>query len=597
MHRISEVVIENFRACKQVRLPLESFTPLVGQNNSGKSSILEAIQWVLQPAAVPAKDFLDAKQPVRVSACVNGVTDALLDAIPEQKHRKAIEPYCQGGTIWIRAIASVPGKKPEQEVWDVDKPLQGGLPTAWKPYPTGLPQAVSVLLPDGLYIRAMDDVQEDLGKAKAGTTIKELLDEVMTPVLNAHADLTQAINTIKSILTTTGANRSQHLKEFDLRATAAVGDFFPGLSLDLDLQVLDLKEFFKAGDLNVTDAITGDRRKFDQIGTGAQRAIQMALVRYLADVRQNDSKDVARRMLLIDEPELYLHPQGVRRLRHALHTLSGGRFQVVFSTHSPLMLDRANAADTVAVTKNNVAGVVTRQPLRQAVEKALGDAESQSRTLFELGNLAEIYFSDLVVICEGKTDRRLLPLAYERLYGRSPELDQIAFLSIGSCSDIPKALPVLDAMGIKACAVADIDFAFIDARKGAKPLLPKDGSDLVQTRVILQRLSQAHQFPLAPNGMPTKGPGNTAAEIWARFAADPEAAEIVRSANKTLCDKRVWIWTQGTIEDVIGEDDKGEDAILKQELRFRGIESAEISDKMPALGQCFEWLRSVKAGL
>ena len=92
MHGLSYVTIKNYRACKDVTLPLGSYTPLVGQNNTGKSSILEAIQWVLKPSALATKDFADAFQPVVVIACISGITPALLDLVPDAKHKKAIEP-------------------------------------------------------------------------------------------------------------------------------------------------------------------------------------------------------------------------------------------------------------------------------------------------------------------------------------------------------------------------------------------------------------------------------------------------------------------------------------------------------------------------
>lgn len=155
----------------------------------------------------------------------------------------------------------------------------------------------------------------------------------MEPILQAHAELTEALSAIRRVLTTGGEARSQHLSDFDRDASSALADFF-GLNLELDLQVIEAKEFFKAGDLIVTDSSTGDRRRFDQLGTGAQRAIQMALIRHLADLRTTARAGVARRLLLIDEPELYLHPQAVRRLRQALETLSKTGFQVVYSTHS-----------------------------------------------------------------------------------------------------------------------------------------------------------------------------------------------------------------------------------------------------------------------
>ncbi|ROO36387.1 hypothetical protein SAHL_02580 [Salinisphaera orenii YIM 95161] len=437
----------------------------------------------------------------------------------------------------------------------------------------------------------MKDLGEDLGKAKAGTTIKGLLDEIMAPIVDAHEDLSHALDTISQILTADGEHRSRHLREFDEAASKVLSDFFPGLTLDLDLQIVDIKEFFKAGDLHVTDEVTGDRRRFDQIGTGAQRAIQMALIRHLAETRSANVEKPSRRLLLIDEPELYLHPQGVRRLRHALSRLAGTGFQVVFSTHSPLMLSRENAADTVIVGKTAADGVTAQKPLRQAVREAVANAESQARTLFELGNLAEIYFAERVVLCEGKTDRRLLPLAYEKLYDQTPELDHIAFVSPGSCADFPKALSVLTAMGIQACAVADLDFAYTHARSGG--LLPRDSEDMANAKALLGRLQSDVGFTLGGNGLPQtdRKTGWNAADAWAHFAVDENGCAIVEGSHKDLKANKVWIWRQGCIEHVTGAAGKGEDAIIEQEDQLRALSAADIEQQMPAFKACFDWIR------
>lgn len=594
MHRLSHLRIKNFRACKDVSLPLEGYTPLVGQNNTGKSSILQALSWVLKPTALLTKDFHDPGQPVEVVACIDGITDEILDRIPEARHRRAIAPYCRDGRLWIRVSATgTTARTLIKEVWDIEQCPENGEPEHWRDYPTGLPQAVSALLPDPLLVQAMHDIGEDLGKAKAGTTIKSLLDEIMGPLLEAHAELNTALDTIRHVLTADGDRRSDHLQQFDTDASSALNHFFPGLTLDLDLQVVDVKEFFKAGDLHVTDKTTGDRRRFDQMGTGAQRAIQMALIRYLAETRRGEGGSPSRRLLLVDEPELYLHPQGVRRLRQALASLAQAGFQVVFSTHSPLMLSRENAADTVIVGKTADAGVTARKPLRQAVDEAIDGAESQSRALFELSNLAEIYFAERVVLCEGKTDRRLLPLAYERLYGQPPELDHIAFVSLGSCADIPKALPVLAAMGIRACAVADLDFAYTYARKGG--LLEREAEDMAETKRILARLQPEHHFTLNGNGLPQndKQAGWLAADAWACFAADEEGRAVAEGSHEALKQANVWAWPQGCIEQVTGTDDKGEDAIIEQEQRLSDMSAADIEQQMPAFKACFNWIRSM----
>ncbi len=438
----------------------------------------------------------------------------------------------------------------------------------------------------------MDDIGEDLGKVKAGTTIKSLLDEVMAPVLASHTELNAALDTIRDVLCTSGQSRSSHLKKFDADSTKALDSFFPGLALELDLQVLEIKEFFRAGDLHVTDQATDDRRRFDQLGTGAQRAIQMALVRYLADTKTGGSGDVECRLLLIDEPELYLHPQGVRRLRAALHKLSQSGFQVIFTTHSPLMLSRDNAADTVIVGKTKDAGTITRPPLRSAVASALMNAESQSRTLFELGNVADVYFSSTVVLCEGKTDKRILPLAYERIYGRTPETDGIAFVSLGSCSGIPKALPVLAAMSIAAVAIADLDFGFTHARVGELALLDSAASDMAETRVVLSRLAAVQSVTLGGNGLPANSQNGTAAQAWAMFAADIDGKKLAGSVHNDLKQKRVWVWPTGCIEDVTGFGGKGEDAIAEQEKLLLQLDSSGIQQSMPGVHACLEWILS-----
>lgn len=592
MHRVSCIYIENFRACRNVTLPLDGYTPLVGQNNAGKSTILEAIRWVLKPGALKATDFNDSQKPIIVAACVDGIDDDVLRLIPSDNHRRAIAPYCRDGRLWIRVVATgARANANTQEVWQVDECPQDGLPEHWRSYPSGLPQAVSALLPDPLHVLAMHDISEDLGKAKSGTTIKGLLDEIMAPLLAAHGELTTALNTIRSVLTTEGEQRSEHLQQFDTNASEALDKFFPGLALDLDLQVVDIKEFFKAGDLHVTDEVSGDRRRFDQVGTGAQRAIQMALIRYLADVRRTEGDQVSRRLLLIDEPELYLHPQGVRRLREALKTLSNAGFQVVFSTHSPLMLSRDNAQNTVIVGNSVDDGVTARKPLNQAVHEAIEGAESQSQTLFELGNLVDIYFADRIVLCEGKTDRRLLPLAYEKLYGRSPDLDHIAFVSVGGCNNFAKALSVLKAMDIRACAIADLDFAYTSARKS--DLLPRDGDDIIKAKAVLDRLQPENGFTLSGNGLPQKCNQWSAADIWACFASDDEGQAVAQGSHDDLKGSRVWAWPRGCIEQVTGAQDKGEEAIIEQEQQLRTMSAAEIEQQMPAFKACFDWIRSL----
>lgn len=591
MHGLSHLYIENFRACRRVLLTLGDYTPLVGQNNTGKSTILEAIKLVLSAKTLAKTDAADPRQPVIIAACIQGITPELLGLIPAQNHRAAIEPYCGDGHLWIRIVAA--GAKPKQEVWQPADPLDElGVPTGWRSYPTGLPDAVRALLPEALHVVAMDDVEEDLGKGKAGSTIRGLLDEIMAPVLEAHAEIQNALDAVRNVLGVDGAQRSRLLTQFDADATNALSELFPGLSLGMDVPEVEIKEFFKTGDLYVTDAVSGERRRFDQMGTGAQRAIQMALIRLLADMRHGQARGIARRVLLIDEPELFLHPQAVRTVREALKTLSAGGFQVIFATHSPLMISRDNAPDTVIVHRNQ-AGTAVKRPLREAVMQAVEAGPDQARTLFTLGNVADIYFSDKVILCEGKTDQRLLPLIYEKLRGKRPELDHVCLVSLGGAANIIKGMAVLKAMGIKCGAIADLDFAFVDARKGAGALLDKDGADIAKAKAVLQRLQGGLGFRLGDNGLPAKSPEFTAAQVWAAMAADEHGAIVAGDVHDALVAQGVWVWSQGCIEDVLGVDDKGEDVIQAQEDRLTAMSKEDVEAQFSTAAACVLWIDGV----
>ena len=591
MHRIGLIQIENFRACQTISLPLDDFTPLVGQNNAGKSTILEALKWLLKPEALAVSDFADATKPIVVTARVEGISEAVLALIPESKHRTAIQPCCPNGVLWIRVKAEG-SKKFTSEVWDPAKTDVEGNPTDWKPYPTGLPQAVTAILPEPLSIQAMKDVQKDFTSVAAGTAIKKLIEEIAAPVTKANTEeIESALKTINGLLTGVGGTRSKALNDFDKDASEVLKDFFPGLTLQLELPETKIKEFFKSGSLKVSEAGKQGSMDFAQLGSGAQRAIEMALICYLAKAAANADANCARKLLLIDEPELYLHPQGVRRIREALKELSVKGFQVVFSTHSPLMLDRANAAHTVIVRKEPLTGTTTQNPLQQAVKDAIADAQAQSQTLFELGNLAEIYFADRVVICEGKTDRRVLPLAYERFFGRAPELDHIAFVSIGGCGNILGSLEVLRAMKIPSCAIADLDFAFTHAARGGKAIIAQDDTEMKGAKTILERIQPTHNF-LLEGDLPKGGDGFKAAKIWQLMASEDDGKILAINVHKKLKEKSIWLWKEGCIEDVMQRKKKGEDAIIEHEQLIMKMSAEDMISQMPFLVECLKWVRN-----
>lgn len=453
MHQLTSITIRNYRSCLLTQVPLAGFTPIVGYNNAGKSNILNAIEWLLQPDALRSEDFNQLSAPIVMEGVIIGVTETLLDSMPRNQGN-AVKPYLVSETLRIRRTMAEPGAATTARL-EVRNPdvLADDEAEAWSVNPTGLQSALKVLFPDCIRLNAMEDAGEDVGKSSRSNTIGKLIAAIVDPIRAAHdVDLKAALGLVARKLSAEGEDRADELVQFDDEASRQLGELFPGLGVRLDIPAPEVPDLFKNGFIQVLEDFGSHStvRKFDSVGHGAQRCVQMALIRYLAE-KKATAQEGKRALLLIDEPELYLLPQGVEQVRQALQKLSDGQYQVVFTTHNPLLLHREQAGATVIVRKPDpTSGTIARLPMTQAINDAIQDAPHQTRMLFDLSRSAEVFFSDRVLLSEGKTEGRLIPLLYERIGGQASRLDKVGLVSMGSASDIPKALTVLRSMQIEA---------------------------------------------------------------------------------------------------------------------------------------------------
>ena len=592
MHSLTYIKISNFRSCLSTELSINEFTPIVGYNNAGKSTILSAIEWLLAPTALTGADFNVTDQPLIVEGKVVGIVEAILDAMPNN-HAQAIRPYLADGEIRIRRKMPSPGTAAtaKLEVRDLGVTDEAA-DTAWRSNPMGLDGAIKAIFPSPIRVQAMEKAGDDVGKSSKTNTIGRLIAAITEEVKRAHeAEFTIALKTIRDRLAADGENRAVELQTLDTEASAQLADLFPGLSLKIDLAPPEIPDLFKSGTVQVIESDgPGCIRSFDSVGHGAQRCIQMALIRHLATKTAATAESPRTTLLLIDEPELYLHPQGIEQVRLALKKLSRNGYQVVFTTHSPSLITRDSAPDTVIVRKNGAPLTTSaRNPLRAATTTAIAEAPHQSRMIFELGRASEVFFSDKVLLGEGKTEARLLPIAYEALRGKSLKGDRLGLVAVDSSSSLVPAKRVLGEMQIEAVALADLDFAFkVAPRQG---LLPDTDPDLAAARPILARLSMVAgaDFLLETDGLPKKGGTLKPADAWAAFAADPDGHAVAESLHAKLLPHGFWLWVVGTIEDALGGAGKGETAIQSLELSIPAKTPATIRTDLPLFAALLDW--------
>jgi len=574
MLKLRKVEIQNFRSCKSLEVQLSSFTPLVGYNNAGKSNIMDAIYWVLHHGALDEEDFCDPNERVMVTAYIEGVSEEVLGGLSEIR-RERIEPFVSNdggcrfrryqpnpsdtkGNIVLEAYRFQPDADEEQE---------------WVESPTGLNKTIQTLFPEPIEVRAMEDAAEDIGKSKSTSTIGRLITEVLNPEAEDFTDrLRTPLDALQSRLAADGDERLEALDQFDRDATETVNEFFPGLEIRTHIPVPEAEELFSDGTIQVVEDMADDPRDVSSMGHGAQRSIQMALVRHLAERSSSETEADTSKLVLVDEPELYLHPQAVETVRKSLKNLSEGNYQVVFATHSPLLIDEDDIPYTNVVRKSSTEGTKIRKRIAEAVEEVIEDNDSQRKTLFNMQNGGQILFSDKVLLMEGKTERRLIPHVYEQVTGKTLREDRIALVGVNGSGSIPKCFDILDTMGMNVRALVDLDFVFLHAIRN--DLLEAEDTHVQSCRT--KHTDQDNELHSADG----------AAHLVGRGVAD---SEIQQLHGKMRC-QNYWVWTNGAIEKHLGIDDKDESAWAEFTEQLKENDLEDVVEDPDGVRELVEWV-------
>jgi putative ATP-dependent endonuclease of OLD family len=551
MHHISEIKILNFKSVADGTFPLSHYTPLVGYNNAGKTNIIRAIGWIIKRSSLPVEDFHCSNQPISIEAEISGIDNEILNAIGDA-HRGRIEPLVVDGRIRIRRTQTTPGQAVTGIRFEVLRRLDGR--DDWVINPAGIDAAIGALFPEPIFIGAMENATEDVAKFGSGTTIGKLLKEIMAPVIDRHSPaVAEALQDVGRRLSATAENKDETLVALDNRIQGELSKFFPGVSARTHIPIPDFSDFIKSATIRIfEDGFDNPNgRDASSFGHGAQRSIQIALIKCLAEVRRAAGENAGRTtLLLIDEPELYLHPQAIEVVRAALSKLAGSGYQVIITTHSANMISREDAPNTLLIRKSAVHGTICYPRIIDAVNIAINDAQHQSEALFALSNSSKILFSERVVITEGKTERTILPAVFSNTFGTTPGEDKIGFVDIGGTPNIPDTMKVLRSMGVPCKAIVDLDFAFrIAPNKG---LLAPNHEDLIACKNILQELKNGGHIGLDADGLPTRHNGISAATAFEILAQQKNAINCITRLHDELKAADVWLWTKGAIEAHLG---------------------------------------------
>jgi predicted ATP-dependent endonuclease of OLD family len=176
-------------------------------------------------------------------------------------------------------------------------------------------------------------------------------------------------------------------------------------------------------------------------------------VSFLLMISANVKTDLLKNtLLLIDEPDLSLHPSGARYLRNELIKISKKNY-VVYSTHSIFMIDGENIDRHIIVKKKNEkTSIATANDSNIIDEEVIYNALGYS--IFETLKAKNIIF-------EGWKDKNLFKTAISKLPDKYKDLKN-KFKDIGTChakgvKHIKSMTPLMELAQRKCFIVSDSD--------------------------------------------------------------------------------------------------------------------------------------------
>lgn len=353
--KLRRLEIENFRGIKALDWRhIADTAALVGSGDSGKSTILDAIERVLSPkwnVAFDDTDFWDLGTDAAIVIRAT-ITDLAPSFYRDSKFGLLLHGFDKVKGEAVRAS----GEEGEDNALLVELRVDASLEPVW-----------SVLNADGEKQPFMMRDREALGMLRVGGYVDQHLGWSRGSVLTR---LTESGDGVSAVLAEATRQARAGLKTDSLDKLTAAAQKVEALAKNLGVSPqnalvphLDASALsVAAGALSLHDGKVPTRRA----GLGTRRLLAVAMQHEAA---------AQSGLTIIDEFEHGLEPHRIRRLLRVLrgrapegHGLAKG--QLILTSHSPTVLHELEAAEVV-VTRRAVGGTVTVRCIPAAVDYIL----------------------------------------------------------------------------------------------------------------------------------------------------------------------------------------------------------------------------------
>jgi putative ATP-dependent endonuclease of OLD family len=198
-------------------------------------------------------------------------------------------------------------------------------------------------------------------------------------------------------------------------------------------------------------------------GSGARRTLLWTALKYISEQGKNSSE--RPHVLLLDEPEICLHPSAIREARKVLYELPNtGNWQVMVTTHSPVFIDLSYDNTTIVRVDREGDNKVKSTTLYRPKTVNLSSNDKENLKLLNVCDtyLHEFFFGGRIIIVEGDTEFTafsFLKMLHPTEYG------DIQIIRARGKGIIPSVIKILNQFTCDFAVLHDTDTQKLDEGK------------------------------------------------------------------------------------------------------------------------------------
>lgn len=428
---------------------------LVGENDSGKTAIIDAIRFLLDTNSqertwITEDDFRVGETIMRIEACFkfDENENAIESCAPFIEHLSTDEGK---PLLYVTLFAQITHRK-TRGIRYIDRAIKSGI--------NGTGNSIEGEIREFLrttYLKPLRDASLEMSSGR-GSRLSQILaghnkiqdskEKLIDIMVKANREI-EGNEVIADTEKTINEKYFQKLRfESDKLSTKIkMADVTSSMDLNDTQKYLLLKRILERLNLNLSE---NGNDIFTAHGLGYNNLMYMATEMLL--IQQEKRENLP--LLLIEEPEAHLHPQMQMQLLEFLK--SQQNVQTILTTHSPILASKVSLDSMVLLAGDKVFDM-------RKGKTELAEDDYQFLEMFLDSTKANLFFARGVIIVEGDAENILFPVL-AKLLGCPLEKNGISVVNVGHTGlfrfsrILQRKNPKIDGeVPIKVACVADRD--------------------------------------------------------------------------------------------------------------------------------------------